>query len=181
MTGSDVVIETPRLSLRHFVEADLEPLAELTANPNFMRFSTGVFTREATARFLFERLIAPAREGLPSQFAVILREENRLIGYCGFFRQTVDDVSEIEIGYRLDPGCWNRGLATEAAHALRDYAFEVLKLERVISLIHPENDASRRVAEKNGMMLEKRTTFRGFPTLVFATARGASLGQNRKP
>jgi RimJ/RimL family protein N-acetyltransferase len=72
-------------------------------------------------------------------------------------------------------------LATEAAHAVRDYAFEVLKLERVISLIHPENDASRRVAEKNGMMLEKRTTFRGFPTLVFAAARRASLGQNRKP
>jgi RimJ/RimL family protein N-acetyltransferase len=173
MPATDAVIETPRLRLRHFVEADLEPLAELMANPDFMRFSTGVFTREATARFLFERLIAPAREGLPSQFAVILREEDRLIGYCGFFPQTVDDVSEIEIGYRLHPGCWNRGLATEAARAVRDYAFEVLKLDRVISLIHPDNHASRRVAEKNGMMLEKRTTFRGFPTLVFVAARGS--------
>ena len=162
------------------MKTDLEPLAELMANPDFMRFSTGVFTREATARFLFDRLITPAREGLPSQFAVILREENRLIGYCGFFRQTVDDVSEIEIGYRLHPGCWNRGLATEASRAVRNYGLEVLKLDRVISLIHPDNDASRRVAEKNGMTLEKRTTFRGFPTLVFATARGASLGQNRK-
>jgi RimJ/RimL family protein N-acetyltransferase len=61
-------------------------------------------------------------------------------------------------------------LATEAVQAVRDYAFEKLKLKRVISLIHPDNHASRRVAEKNAMTLEKETNFRGFPTLVFACA-----------
>ncbi len=162
------MIETPRLILRHFAESDLDALARLMANPDFMRFSSGVFTREETEHLLVDRVIAPARAGLPSQFALILREEDRLLGYCGFFRQSVDEVEEIEIGYRLDPAYWNRGLATEAARAVRDYAFEVLRLERIISLIHPENHASRRVAEKNGMTLEKKTTFRGFPTLVFS-------------
>ena len=57
-------------------------------------------------------------------FAVIVRVEKRLIGYCGFFRQVVDEVNEIEIGYRLDPDYWNRGLATEAAQAVRDYALK---------------------------------------------------------
>ena len=171
MSSTDALIETPRLLLRHFVAEDLDALAALMANADFMRFSSGVFTREETASFFFDRVIAPARAGLPSQFALILREEKRLIGYCGFFRQVVDDVDEIEIGYRLHPDYWNRGLATEAARAVRDYAFEVLKLERVISLIHPENHASRRVTEKNGMTLEKTTTFRGFPTLVFAIPR----------
>jgi ribosomal-protein-alanine N-acetyltransferase len=171
MCEMNSVIKTSRLILRHFVEADLDPLAELMANPDFMRFSSGVFSRAATERFLFDRLIAPARKGLPSQFAVILREEDRLIGYCGFFQQMVDGISEIEIGYRLDPACWNRGLATEAARAVRDYAFDVLKLGRVISLIHPNNHASRRVAEKNGMTFEKRTTFHGFPARVFVAAR----------
>ncbi|CAN5465486.1 GNAT family N-acetyltransferase [soil metagenome] len=170
----DAVIETPRLSLRHFVAADLDPLSELMANADFMRFASGVFTREQTASFLFDRVIAPAQAGLPSLFAVILREENRLIGYCGFFRQIVDQENEIEIGYRLSPDYWNRGLATEAAQAVRGYAFEVLKLERVISLIHPENHASRRVTEKNGMTLEKTTLFRGCPAQVFSCARGAS-------
>lgn len=164
----DALIETPRLLLRHFVEEDLEALAILMANPDFMRFSSGVFSRAETARFLFDRVIAPARAGLPSQFALMEREENRLIGYCGFFRQVVDDANEIEIGYRLDPAYWNRGLATEAARAVRDYAFEKLKLRRVISLIHPENHASRRVTEKNGMTLEKTTVFKGFPAQVFA-------------
>jgi RimJ/RimL family protein N-acetyltransferase len=78
---------------------------------------------------------------------------------------------EVEIGYRLDPAYWNRGLITEAARAVRDHAFEDLKLPRVISLIHPENIPSRRVAEKNGMKIEKEITFRGFPTLVFAITR----------
>jgi hypothetical protein len=53
----DAIIETPRLILRHFVPEDLEPLAELMTNPNFMRFSSGVLTREQTANFLFDRVI----------------------------------------------------------------------------------------------------------------------------
>ena len=171
MESTDAIIETPRLILRHFVDEDLDALAALMANGDFMRFSSGVFTREQTASFLFDRVIAPARAGLPSQFALVSREESRLIGYCGFFRQIVDEVDEIEIGYRLHPDYWNRGLATEAARAVRDYAFGVLQLERVISLIHPDNRASRRVTEKNGMSLEKETIFRGFPTLVFSIAR----------
>ena len=112
---------------------------------------------------MLERLLAPARLGKPSQFAVILRENGKLIGYCGFFLQMVDGVEEFEIGYRLDPEYWGRGMATEAARAVRDHAFRDLRAARVISLILPENFASRRVAEKNGMRLEKETTFRGFP------------------
>ena len=78
------------------------------------------------------------------------------------------------MGYRLHPDYWNRGLATEAARAVRAYAFDVLKLDRVISLIHPENHASRRVTQKNGMTLEKTTVFRGFPAQVFSCSRGNS-------
>ncbi len=64
------------------------------------------------------------------------------------------------------------GLATEAAiRAVRDHAFEELQIARVISLIHPDNIASRRVAEKNGMTPEKETTFRGFPTIVYSVTR----------
>jgi RimJ/RimL family protein N-acetyltransferase len=175
MPPTDALIETPRLLLRPFVEQDLDALASLMANADFMRFSGGVFSREQTERFLYDRIIAPARARLPSQFAVVVREENRLIGYCGFFRQMVDGVEEIEIGYRLDPAFWNRGLATEAALAVRDYAFQNLQLTRVISLIHPDNHASRRVTEKNGMTLEKTTVFKGHPAQVFAltsTQRG---------
>jgi RimJ/RimL family protein N-acetyltransferase len=80
-------------------------------------------------------------------------------------------IEDIEIGYRLNPDYWNRGLVTEAARAVRDHGFRDCKLSRVISLIHPENIPSGRVAEKNEMKVEKEITFRGFPTLVYAMTR----------
>jgi RimJ/RimL family protein N-acetyltransferase len=94
-----------------------------------------------------------------------------LIGYCGFLHWHLDGADEIEIGYRLHPDYWNRGLATEAAQAVRDHAFRDLKLRKLISLIHPDNVPSRRVAEKNRMKIERETVFRGFPTIVFAITR----------
>ncbi len=145
-------------------------LAVLMSDPQFMRFSTGPYSREQTEAFL-ERILTGYRDNQPSQFAVIVRSENKLIGYCGFFRQLVDDIEEIEIGYRLDSRYWGRGLATEGARAVRDHAFNDLKLDHVISLIHPDNVASRRVAEKIGMTVEKSTTFKGFPTMVFGIRR----------
>ena len=161
------VLETPRLILRPFREEDVDLLAELMANTDFMRFSLGVFSRDQTSVFL-EKLMDWERRRLPSQFAVIHRGSNRLIGYCGFFHQQVDGRDEIEIGYRLHPDYWNRGIATEAARKVRDHALGDLKLPRVISLIHPDNVASCRVAEKIGMLFERQTVFKGFPTLVFA-------------
>ena len=167
-----MILETPRLLLRPFAEGDLDELSSLMANADFMRFSLGVCSGEQTADFL-EKTRRRDREGLPSQFAVTYLQNDRLIGYCGFFLQIVDGVEEIEIGYRFDPGYWGRGLATEAARAVRDHAFDDLKLPRVISLIHPDNLVSRRVAEKNGLRPEKETIFRGFPTIVFAIERDA--------
>jgi len=164
------ILETRHLILRPFCEQDVDLLAKLMGNPDFMRFSLGVHTREQTAAF-FEKILAWERAGLPSQFAVIFRENGELIGYCGFFHQDVDGTNEIEIGYRLHPNYWNRGLATETAQAVRNHAFRDLKLDRVISLIHPDNAASRRVAEKIGMLFERKTVFKGFPTLVFALSR----------
>ncbi|MDQ6654484.1 MAG: GNAT family N-acetyltransferase [Verrucomicrobiota bacterium] len=164
-------LDTTRLQLRKFTPDDLEQLVQLTSNPGFMRFSqSGPFRREQAAAML-ERLLTAEREGKPSQFAVTLRDDPRVLGYCGFLVQTVDDAQEVEIAYRLDPHYWGRGLASEAAQAVRDHAFRDLNLPRVISLIVPDNLASRRVAEKNGMTIEKETDFRGFHALVYSITR----------
>src|SRR6476646_1404592 len=163
-------LETERLILRSFRDEDVDAMAQLFANPDFMRFSLGVYTeRKQTVAFI-EKVMGWDRARMPSQFAVIPRGEHAVIGYCGFHHHP-EVPGEVEIGYRLHPHYWNRGLITEAARAVRDHAFADLKLPRVISLIHPENTPSRRVAEKNGMKVEKEITFRGFPTLVYATIR----------
>jgi ribosomal-protein-alanine N-acetyltransferase len=170
-------LQTFRLILRSFREEDVDVMAQLFANPDFMRFSLGVFTeREQTIAFI-TKVMAWDRAGIPSQFAVVPRGEDAIIGYCGFFYHAEHSIEDIEIGYRLHPDYWNRGLITEAARAVRDHGFRDWKLSRVISLIHPENVPSRRVAEKNGMTVEKQITFRGFPTLVYAMAREEWLAQ----
>lgn len=97
-----MILETSRLILRSFREKDFDLLAELMANPDFMRFSLGVFSREQTAAFI-EKLLNWDRAGLPSQFAVILKSTGMLLGYCGFYHHNVDGVDEIEIGYRMHP------------------------------------------------------------------------------
>jgi ribosomal-protein-alanine N-acetyltransferase len=111
------------------------------ANHDFMRFSLGPYTHEQTQGVL-QKFLSWNQAGLPSQFAVIFRENNELIGYCGFLHQKVDGRNEIEIGYRLHSDYWNRGLASEAAQVVRDHAFRDLNLPKVISLIHPGNIAS---------------------------------------
>ena len=163
-------LQTARLILRSFREEDVDVMAELFANPDFMRFSLGVYTeRKQTVDFI-EKVMGWDRASMPSQFAVVSRGEHAVIGYCGFHHHP-EVPGEVEIGYRLHPDYWNRGLITEAARAVRDRGFADLKLPRVISLIHPENIPSRRVAEKNGMKVEEEITFRGFPTLVYAITR----------
>jgi [ribosomal protein S5]-alanine N-acetyltransferase len=161
---------TDRLILRSFGEQDVDAMAQLFANPDFMRFSLGIFTEHKQTVAFIEKVMGWDRAGIPSQFAVLPRGEDAIVGYCGFFHHA-EVPGEVEIGYRLHPDYWNRGLITEAARAVRDHGFRDRKLSRVISLIHPENIPSRRVAEKNGMTIEKQITFRGFPTLMYAITR----------
>jgi RimJ/RimL family protein N-acetyltransferase len=172
-----MILETSRLILRPFREEDIGRLAELMANRDFMRFSLGPYTREQTQSVL-QKFLSWNGARLPSQFGVIFRANNDLIGYCGFLHWHLDGADEIEIGYRLHPDYWNRGLASEAAQAVRDHAFRDLNLPKVISLIHPNNVPSRRVAEKNGMKIERETVFRGFPTQVFVITRAQWLAEH---
>jgi ribosomal-protein-alanine N-acetyltransferase len=175
---SKMELETERLILRSFHEEDVDAMVRLFANPNFMRFSLGAFTERKQTIAFIGKVMGWDRAGIPSQFAIMPRGEDAIIGYCGFFYHPDHGIEDIEIGYRLNPDYWNRGLITEAARAVRDHGFRGWKLSRVISLIHPENIPSRRVAEKNGMTVEKKITFRGFLALVYAMTREEWLAKH---
>jgi RimJ/RimL family protein N-acetyltransferase len=82
---------------------------------------------------------------------VILKADGTLIGDCGLEVMEIEGEQVAELGYDFRSDYWHQGYATEAAIAVRDYAFQTLALSRLISLIRIGNMASRRVAEKVGM------------------------------
>src|SRR5690606_32134123 len=107
------------------------------------------------------------KNGLGGMNALIEKETGRLIGHCGLLAQSVDNIAELEIGYSLLPDFWNKGYATEAAKKCRDYAFENNFSASLISIISLSNIPSQKVAFKNGMKIDKQTTYNNNEVYIF--------------
>lgn len=114
-------------------------------------------------------------------WAAVLKASGEVIGDCGLTVQNVGGVDEIEVGYHTRRDLWGQGLATEAARACRDYGFAELPVNRLISIIRPENHASRRVAEKNGMTIAKEVLWANLPHLIYAIRREEQGGSRVPP
>lgn len=156
---STFVLETDRLVLRHLSFDDLGALAAIQSDPEVMRyFPSGPRTTDETLRDL-ERCIALQDLHGFSLWGVIDKAEGRLIGRCGLLPQSLQGREEVEIAYMIARSHWGRGLATEAAQAIRDHGFDTLGRERLVSIIHRDNLASRRVAEKVGLRPERMIQF----------------------
>jgi ribosomal-protein-alanine N-acetyltransferase len=164
------VLETQRLVLREFQFEDLDALATILCDRETMRYYPVSFDRAAVADWIQRNRTRYANDG-HGLWAMILKSTRELIGDCGLVTQSVDGVDEIEIGYHVRRDLWNQGYASEAARACRDYGFANLNVDRLISLIRPENHASRRVAEKNGMTIWKEVTKADLLHYVYAIER----------
>ena len=165
-----LILETERLLLREFVPDDAEALAAVLSDPETMRYYPAVLDRDGVAAWIERnrRRYTDAGHGL---WAMVSKSSGEVTGDCGLTRQTVEEVDEIEIGYHVRRDLWGRGYAPEAARACRDYGFERLGAERLISLIRPENIPSRRVAEKTGLTLWKEVVWRGLLHCVYIIHR----------
>jgi [ribosomal protein S5]-alanine N-acetyltransferase len=165
-----VVIETPRLLLRHYTLDDVDALSEILCDRENMRFFPNRFERKDAEEWIQKNLRRYADDGIGG-WALLLKPDGGFGGYCGLVYREVDGVRELEVGYALARRFQGRGLATEAARACMEYAFTQLREGHVISLIRPDNLPSRRVAERNGMKVEKETEFAGLPHLVYGARR----------
>jgi ribosomal-protein-alanine N-acetyltransferase len=151
-----VILETERLLLRHQEPDDLDALWSLYSDPEVVRYIPDVSrTREET-----QKEIAWFQNGHPRHaelglWATVLKENGAYIGRCGLLPWTLDGQFEVEVAYLIGRAQWGKGLATEAALAIRDYAFQTLGLTRLVCLIDHGHVASQRVAEKIGMAFEK--------------------------
>jgi RimJ/RimL family protein N-acetyltransferase len=164
------VLETERLRLRHFSPDDLEDLASILTDAETMQYYARPFTREEAMQWINQNLERYAQDGF-GLFAVVSKETAEFLGDCGPVRRLVDGRDEVEIGWQVKRSRWRQGIASEAGAACRDLAFGPLGLDRVISLIRPENVPSRGVAEKIGMTIEKEIDYKGYQHYVYAQQR----------
>ncbi len=161
------ILETPRLILREFSLDDVDALARVLSDPQTMRFYPAPLDSPGVEQWIARNLRRYATNG-HGLWAMVLKTNGELVGDCGLTIQEVDGANEVEIGYHVRRDLWGQGLATEAARACRDYGFARLSVDRLISLIRPENLPSRRVAEKNGMLVWKDVIRVGIPHLVYS-------------
>ncbi len=156
LNGTNLRLETNRLILRPMSETDFDALLLIFTDLKVMAaFHHPPFTGEQMQGWLQRNLDHQIEFGY-GLFSVILKETGELIGDCGL--EQMEDQGAAELGYDFRSDFWNQGYATEAATAVRDYAFDVLQLPQLISLIRVGNLASARVAEKVGMSFAEEFT-----------------------
>jgi RimJ/RimL family protein N-acetyltransferase len=159
----------PRLTFRELADADLDDMAGLLGDPGLMRFYPRPMTR-GEARDWITRNQSRCRDLGFGLWAISVRASGEFIGDCGLTLQSVDGVEELEVGYHVRRSMQGQGYATEAASAVRDFARDHLKAKRLIAIINPLNIPSRRVAEKIGLTVEKRSTVpNGAEAVIYAT------------
>ena len=145
-----MILETERLALRRLEETDLDALAAILRDPQVMYAYEHGFSMEEVQQWLDRQLERYAEYGF-GLWAVIEKASGTLIGQCGITMQDWNGRNVPEIGYHLRRDKWHQGFAIEAAEACRDYAFTVLGLQEVYSIIRDNNLPSQRVALRNGM------------------------------
>jgi RimJ/RimL family protein N-acetyltransferase len=156
-------LETERLWLRQFTEADVDNLFDLDSDPEVMRFVNG---GAPTPRAAIEADILPSFLGYYERFAgygfwaAIEKASGEFLGWFHFRPLEGAGPGEVELGYRLRKAAWGQGYGTEASRALIRKGFTELGVRRVVASTFADNLASRRVMEKAGLTLVRtyRTT-----------------------
>jgi RimJ/RimL family protein N-acetyltransferase len=168
---SRVILRTERLVLREFTEEDAEAIYRINSDSEVTRYTHDSFTSvEQALAILRSAPLADYQKHGYGRWACLLGEE--LIGFCGL--KYLEDLHEVDLGYRFLRRCWGAGLATESARAVVAHGEDVLGITRIIGLVDPENNASVRVLQKVGMVFEEMIEYHGRATARYARHRAAT-------
>jgi RimJ/RimL family protein N-acetyltransferase len=169
-----IFLETDRLVLRRFTEADVDNLFDLNDNPDVMRFLNGgkpasrdVIHHEILPRFLhyYERFVGYGF------WAAVEKATGEFLGWFHLRPKEGSDLDEAELGYRLRVSAWGKGYGTEGSRALIHKGFTELGVRRVVASTMAVNVASRRVMEKAGLTLA-RTFHQSWPDIIEGSEQG---------
>ncbi|MEX0289471.1 MAG: GNAT family N-acetyltransferase [Flavobacteriaceae bacterium] len=160
--------ETTRLQFRKIVPSDFEDWLPFHQDPRSSWYWEGIPADPMIAcQQQFDRVFERYEKELGGMNALISKASGELVGICGLLVQTVDGITELEIGYSILPKFWKQGYATEAAIKCRQYAFANAYANSLISIIHVDNTPSKKVALNNGMTLDKTTIYKDNPVEIY--------------
>lgn len=149
------ILETERLLLRQLSTEDAEFMLGLLNDPSFIRNigDRGVRTTDDARSYILNGPVASYAKNGFGLYLVVLKETKESIGICGLIKRDV--LEDVDIGYAFLPKFWSRGYAVESAQAMKTYAKDVIRLNRLVAITDPANEGSIRVLEKIGLKFEK--------------------------
>ena len=155
MPNSNLFIETERLLIRPFKMDDIEPSYLMNLDAEVSRYTGdgGVLSKEEIERRIVEDVLGDYKKHGFGRLAVELKEENKFIGFTGL--KYLEDMDEVDLGYRFMKEYWGMGIATESGKACINLGFNTLELKRMIAMVLPENIGSIGVLEKLNFEYEK--------------------------
>jgi ribosomal-protein-alanine N-acetyltransferase len=150
--------ETSRLILRPWSHKDVEPLQEILGVEGVLQYfpRSDPPDRDRVEKFVAAQIKHWEDNGF-GWWALEQKDKSGLMGWCGL--QFLPETNECEVGFLLGKPFWKRGFATEAARFSLEHGFEILSMETIVAIVHPENAASIHVIEKLGMAFDKRTRY----------------------
>jgi RimJ/RimL family protein N-acetyltransferase len=150
-----IVIETERLRLRRLTPADAPFILRLLNEPSFLRYvgDRGIRTLEDAEGFIRTVPMALYEKYGFGHFLSERKEDGAMLGICGLIKR--DSLEDVDIGYSLLPEHWSKGYALEAATATLEYARTTAGLRRLVAIVSPENEPSRKVLARIGLRFER--------------------------
>lgn len=175
----EYVTETERLTMREMTQSDAEEVERMLGDPEVMLYFGKLFGRVQVEEWIARHIALYGQDGC-GYWLAIDKASGEVVGQAGILRQQLEGETEFGLGYIFKHEWWRRGLASEAARACLDYAFDRLGKERVVITIRPENRPSRRVAERLGAHPERTVQYGGFEHLVYVVRADERQYQERR-
>lgn len=166
---TNLSLESKRVITRPVNKNDIEPWSDFFSSEEATEFFLPLefATNKEKSNYWIDRQLQRYKELKFGLHAIEERDSKEFIGLCGLLAQDIDGSTQIEVGYSLLKKHWGKGFAPETTRLFINYAFENKISDSVISIIHVKNLRSQRVAEKNGLKIEKRILWNDLDVFIF--------------
>ena len=166
-------LTSDRLVTRWLTREDIPTWSVFFDDPDAVAYlpDYGLPNSMARATHWIERQLMRYEKQLYGLQVLIEKSTGAFIGQCGLITQEVDGYKEVEVGYHIFKSFRGHGFAPEAAKLFIQYAFDHDQADSIISIIDVRNTNSQRVAEKNGLQREQRTTWNGLDVYIYRILR----------